>query len=207
MKLKASLVVLLMALSVAAGHAQKWKGVGLAVKAGLNVSDLTSTNGNPRAGLHAGISGDWFISRNFGLELGLYYSQGGSNKNRPSVFESVQTDYHIDYLSIPFTLNYRVFNMFRAFAGPYMGVVLDSKQIAHTASGKVKSNLDTQNIDFGILVGVGFTFPFGLDITGSYSFGISDVIDNKKMPSLTSGNSHTSLYRVSVGYRFLKSVK
>ena len=62
----------LMFMTIAPSYAQK--GFGLGARAGVNATNLTGVSGDYRIGFHAGLYGDWYFSKRFGLELGVYYS-------------------------------------------------------------------------------------------------------------------------------------
>lgn len=200
MRIKTILIALILAASVSAASAQQKPGLGLGVKAGLNFSDLTSTSGNVRTGLHAGLFTDYYFSKNFGLELGLYYSQQGNldNLDTRDRFNTGRTDYIMNYFSVPLTVNYRIFNSFRIFAGPQMGIVLESRLRPDLNN----FNFVTRNTEWSGIAGVGFTFGIGLDLSASYTFGFTDVFDTPDFRT-----SYTSMYRVSLGWRFLKFLK
>ena len=188
MKLKISLAGLLLALAVATCHAQEWKGLGFGVKAGLNIANLNSVESDSRYGVHAGIFADWYFTRNFGLELGVYYSQQG-NKARTQYGTITQK---LDYLSVPLTFNYRIYNKARVFVGPQFAGLLNGGS----------SLFPVRDMDITAIAGLGYTFGFGLDLSTSYTIGVRDLHRSGYTGSGQGG--YTSVWRVSVGYRFLR---
>jgi len=185
--------------AVSAGYAQEKAGFGVGVRAGMNFSDLTSITGNPRIGFNAGLFGDYYFSRNFGVELGVFYSQQGNLDNNIARYGTTDTDYKINYLSFPLVVNYRIFNRFRIFAGPQIVIMLDSK-IKPSVPGGIWR--EVKGHDLSGIAGVGYTFPFGLDISVSYTFGFTNIFHS--YTGSQGGNSHTSMFRMNFGWRFLK---
>ena len=93
---------------------------------------------------------------------------------------------------MPLVVNFKINDALRVFAGPQFGVLLNSKDYDRA-----------RDLDYNCIAGLGYTLPFGLDISASYSVGLNNVINHTAGSG--SGSSYTSMFRVSVGYKFLKS--
>lgn len=176
--------------------AQNGNGLGYGVKAGMNLSDMTSSTGAGRVGFVGGAFVDYNIER-FGLELGLYYSEQGSNG---VLVNYDHVDYHFDYINAQLLAKYQIFNGFRVFAGPQGGYIVKSTEqiVKSTLLQYDGTKRDYNNVakwDIGITAGIGYTFKMGLDLSASYTRGFTNIfIDDR--------TAYNTTFKVSVGWVF-----
>lgn len=116
------------------------------VVAGLNVSSLHAEKNyfadelEPKVGVHLGVFYGYSINTTWGLSTGLSYSQAGAK------LKDGDRSYRLDYLALPVTLDYKLVEWAKIYAGPQVGF-------------KVKGDGpgiygDFENVDFGALAGV-----------------------------------------------------
>lgn len=168
--------------------AQNGNGFGYGVKAGINLSDMTNSTGSGRVGFVGGAFVDYSIER-FGLELGFYYSEQGSN----GVLDAYEhVDYHFNYINAQLLAKYQIFNGFRVFAGPQGGYII--KSTVQYEEHKEEYN-NVAKWDIGITAGIGYTFKMGLDLSASYTRGLTNIfIDDR--------TAYNTTFKVSVGWVF-----
>lgn len=171
--------------------AQNGSGLGVGIRAGVNLSDFTSSTGRARAGFAGGLFLDYNISR-FGFELGVNYSEQGSLGVVQSGTLGNSTDFMLDYVNAQLLVKYQVFNGFRIFIGPQASYLVSSIQMKN---GRDEPINYINAWDYGVRGGVGFTFKFGLDISASYNHGFSDIF-------LDDRTSYTSMFTINLGWRF-----
>ncbi|MFI3298961.1 MAG: porin family protein [Rikenellaceae bacterium] len=169
------------------------KGFNYGVRAGVNVADFTSSNGSSRTGLKAGAFVDYNFKR-FGLELGAYYSQIGSDDIVTQGVVGNKLDNHLDYIDVAFLAKWRIFNRFRIFVGPQGGCLVNAN-IIYSDGTKQDVSDSTHPLILSAVGGVGYTFSFGLDLSASYSHGLTPIFD------ATTKNYNTT-FNVSAGWRF-----
>lgn len=190
--------VLLALVSFQDAVAQNGNGFGVGVRAGVNFSDFTSSTGRGRSGFVGGVFGDYTVKR-FGFELGVYYSEQGSNGVVEQSLPGNRADYHFDYVLLQVLVKYQVFNGFRVYLGPTNGYLINSQRFYVNEGVRVNEKLtNIRNYDIGITGGVGYTFKFGLDLSAAYNHGFGDLFlsDDRQ--------SYTSMFRVTVGWNFLR---
>jgi hypothetical protein len=143
-------------------------GVYFVLKGGLNHSNFTHVEGDWVSGMNVGIGMDWQMSKRFGIETGLYYSEYGEK----TVLEMVEIDYKrsyrmgITFLQIPLLAKYYVYKGLNVFAGPQAGYKLFISDSYH---------LGSPDFSFSGIAGVGYQFKFGLSLTANYVHGLTDL--------------------------------
>lgn len=189
-------------------HAQV-KGFGFGPRVGLNFADYTNSTGKSRTGLYAGMFIDYNVSRRWGFESGAYYSQQGNRNNAESGyvtggadFNTGRTDHMFDYISVPLLAKFNIIGGFRIYAGAQVAYLMSAKRRINSPTiSEIQKMSDINRIDISAVVGVGYHFKFGLDVSGSYSLGFYDVLPE------TPKNNNTNIFRVAVGWRFDASRK
>lgn len=182
--LRTLLVVFVLSLGFVSANAQ---GFNWGVKAGLNVSSLTSSDiYDYRAGFHGGLIGQYMFSgsEGFGIESGLQYSLLGAKAKILNISETLAAS----YLQLPIQAIYK-FNVGQDLylypaAGIYLGYGI----------GGTDDYFDVaENFDLGLKVGLNLQYDRFL-IGAGYEYGFTKVYKN-----LDPKNSNVS---VSVGYLF-----
>ncbi len=183
------IAIVMLIFSSSSLFAQNGDGFGFGAKAGLNLADFTGSTGAARVGFVGGAFIDYNIKR-FGFELGVYYSQQGSDGVLLDGFN--RYNYQLDYLNAQLLVKYQLFNGFRVFIGPQLGYLINSTR---KANGITEQYDNINKMDLGINAGVGYTFRFGLDLSASYTRGLTNLF-------ITDRTAYNSTFRVSVGWIF-----
>ncbi len=173
------------------------QGLGLGVRTGLNLSDLTGSSGSVKPGLKVGVFTDYYFNHKFGLELGLYYNQLGSiNIIEPGTTDG-KSDCLLHYANINLSAKYHVARGFRVFLGGQAGynIAADARRILNDGSKEYLKISSVNRYEGAAVLGVGYTFKFGLDVEASYTRGFTSVFNNNKQ--------FNSTYALSVGWRFI----
>ncbi|MGV6828147.1 MAG: porin family protein [Flavobacteriales bacterium] len=156
--------------------------VDFGVKAGVNFSTLTKTNGaSNRTGFVAGIFGAIKLSNKLGIQADLLYSQQGAKFD--------VGDFNLNYVNVPVVAKYYLIKGLNVQLGPQFGFKVDDN-ISKVFGNVVKA----ESFDLSGLAGVGFDLPMGIRLAGRYHFGLTDTfnIDNTK----------NAVFTLSVGYSF-----
>jgi hypothetical protein len=160
--------------SVAVVNARPWTW---GVKAGVNASNITNlpqmaaetpigmakTAGRNTPGFHVGVTAQYFFTRQFGLEGGLFYTRVGAKQEMKvstnDYFLSFRTSRTPAYLQLPITAFYRFDAGSGFFLYPQAGFYLGCG-----TGGKVRTTLKTNMTDLDRL-------PPGLSTTDAGYFG------------------------------------
>ena len=171
--------LLLVALFFAAGRTQA-QGFHIIPKVGLNLSSLSNVDGKSIAGLNAGVSFEILFSKRFGIEPGVLFSMQGTKIDAGKV--------HLDYINVPIYAKYYLIRGFNVFAGPQVGFNVRAKSDGESVRSVVRK------ADFGLGLGAGYQFGWGLMVSAGYNFGFVDV--------RKSATTKNGVFQLDVGWRF-----
>ena len=162
------------------------------VKAGLNVSKLTGSGYDWRAGLNAGLLAHIHVTPAFSLQPEVLYSSQGAKYNNGNQ----EVTRKLNYVNVPVLLQYNFDNGFRLQGGPQLGFLLAAKDKV----GDLNTNfVDTDNfnsIDFSVPVGVSYLSRTGFGIDARYNIGVTNVIEG------STANVRNSVFQFGVFYLF-----
>ncbi|MDL2223314.1 porin family protein [Bacteroidales bacterium OttesenSCG-928-M11] len=183
-KLKTLLVVCLLSLGFVAASAQN---LNWGVKAGLNVSSLTSLDDAKfKPGFNVGVLGQYMFagSEGFGVEAGLQYSMLGFKYEMFGESETLNAS----YLQLPIQALYKI------NAGPGLSLYPSAGIYLGYGLGGTHDYFDgAEEFDFGVKIG--FNVQFEKIIIGlAYEQGLTDVPEY--------GDGKNSNIALSVGYLF-----
>lgn len=176
--------------------------VGLNMTTMKNTNDITTTTSNSLIGLRAGVNVELPFNQLISLEPGLFYSmKGGEN-----TFMSATTTTTLNYLEVPVNLKVNlplgIAGKVFAYAGPHIAYAVSGQ----TKSGSLSSDIkfgdksgETNPIDFGGQVGVGYQLPFGLYARVQYGMGFNNLSNVTTLNNKTTNNSNLS---IGVGFQF-----
>jgi hypothetical protein len=177
--MKKLVLILLAGISFATARAQGQFQFG--VKGGLNVSNVTVSNGfngytysslaNFNAGVFLKIP---FLAPGLSLQPEIYYSGQGFRSNDGSTGEYSE---HVNYLNIPVLAKYTWPGGFFLETGPQLGLKLNAKDKENGVSTDISSAYN--GADFSWVVGIGFKIPqtpVGFDFR--YNTGIINVAND-----------------------------
>lgn len=171
--------LILVALFFAAGKAAA-QGFHVIPKMGLNLSSLSHVDGSSVAGLNVGVSFELLFTGRFGIEPGVLFSMQGTKIDSERV--------HLDYINIPVYAKYYIIKGFNVFAGPQVGFNVRAKSGGEDVKNLIKT------ADFGLGLGTGYQFKWGLMVSANYNFGFVDV---RKSTSVKNG-----VFQINAGWRF-----
>ncbi len=168
--------------------------VKFGIKAGLNLSNLTSdVDGNStKVGFQGGGLVDIKVSEKFSVQPEVLYSLQGTKYDDAGT----DIDFTLYYLNIPVMAKYYLADGFSLEAGPQIGFLLSAK--AKFYGQTVDLNDVFKPIDFGFNVGVGYDVIDSIVIGARYGFGLYNINDD---PEDYSGIRNSNI-AVSVGYKF-----
>ena len=162
---KLSLFVLAVSLSVLS-FAQR-SNVQFGIKGGVNLADYNYNTRGFRTGFHIGGLAHIHTSNpKLAIQPEIVFSAQGADFNNG-------TD-HVDYINIPFLIQYLGKGGLRLETGPQVGALVSAK-----FSGNNGVEYDIKNrfnkSDFGWAFGIGFLSTSGLGIDARYNLGLSDI--------------------------------
>ncbi|RZS98407.1 outer membrane protein with beta-barrel domain [Cecembia calidifontis] len=196
---KLSLIVLTMIISVSISHAQssqRDRG-GFGVRGGVNFStfgggDIAEDDYSQRTGFHAGLYNSFYFGSVIALEPGVYYSVKGTRNN-----DFVNSRAVLNYVDIPVLLRLHLTEGLNVFGGPQASFLTSSTFEGDLFGSTI--SFDTDNVrerDFGMVLGIGYNLPKGLNVQGTYNYGLSPVFKNSNVDVFNRG------FQISLGYTF-----
>ena len=151
-------------------------------KVGLNVSNVTKTNGDTRFGVAAGAEAEYQLGDIYSIAVGLLYSSQGNKQTVDlPVLGKASVTWAPSYLNIPVVANVYVVKNLAVKLGVQPGFCV--------AKDKLKAN----TFDLSIPVGLSYEYN-NFVVDGRYNFGVTNVakgVDTKN-----------SVFQFTLGYKF-----
>ena len=208
MKKSLSLLIALAVLLPAASRAQVALGFG--VKAGLNMSSLSSNVDDElksKMGFAAGAFVNFDLGKGLSIQPELLYSQKGAKYSETIDGESYTLSMNLDYVDIPVLVKY-AFQMPDSalapclYAGPYFGFKASAK-FKYDLAGETGSEPieDLKSTDFGMVFGGGLDFALG---TGKLTLDVRYALGMQNL-AVDTGDGETTkngVFQVLLGFRF-----
>ncbi len=209
-------LLLAFVLTAALANAQVRFDIGL--KGGLNFAKLdghstVTQDYGSRTGFHVGAYATLKITK-FAIQPEIIFSRQGQSfaYNAQQNFNS-----NFDYINIPIIIKFYLAGGLNLQAGPQFGFLASAKGdvIKGTQqSSTVSTGQDIKNFvkasDLSLGLGFGWDLPLGINITGRYNMGLSDINKNTGQPagttvtSLGTVQARNQVIQISVGYRLFK---
>jgi hypothetical protein len=155
-------------------------------------ADVNSNDYTNRAGFHAGIYGNMFVTDGFAIEPGAYYSVKGTQND-----DLINSRAILNYIDVPILLRFYATDGLNFFAGPQGSILLGST-FEMDAFGNTYG-WDTESIndlDAGLVFGLGYNLPVGLNLQASYDLGLTPVFKDSDADVFNRG------FKLSVGISF-----
>ena len=187
------------------------------LKAGLNISTLTVRDENisgeigSKFGFNAGGFLACPISEKVEIHPELLYSNQGYKFEGTSFNVRYKEKANIDYIALPLMLCYYPAKKFSVEFGPQISFLLSNKvkvdytitsiddgSVSH-GSTTIDNKEETQSVEVGFNVGMGYRITQNLIASGRYNFGLSTA--NKKA-SNSDEQDRNSVFQFSLGYLF-----
>lgn len=190
---KIFLILSLALLSGLSANAQS----GFGIRGGANFfnfggDDVSENDYTNRTGFHAGIYASILGGGPISIEPGIYYSIKGTQND-----DAANTRAVLDYVDVPLLLRLKFGDGFNVFGGPQVSFLVNSKFEGDFAGSTV--SLNTNNIketDAGLVFGLGYNLPKGMNIQGSYDYGFTPIFKNSDADVYNRG------FKLSLGYTF-----
>lgn len=145
-----------------------------------------------RAGFHAGIYGNMFVTDRFSIEPGAYYSVKGTQND-----DAFNSRAILNYIDVPILLRFYATDGLNIFAGPQGSILLGSRFEGDVLGNVVGWETNAVNdIDAGLVFGLGYNLPIGLNLQASYDLGLTPVFKD------SDANVYNRGFKVSLGYSF-----
>ena len=157
-------------------------GFGYGVKAGINIANLTNSDGNYKVGFTGGIFADYRFSTLFALSADVLYSRQGAKGDDAKI--------KTDNLNIPILANFYLVKGLAVKAGVQPGFLLG-------ANDGMKDAFKT--FDLAVPVGVSYDFNCGLILDARYNIGVTKVA---KAEYSDDSKIRNSVFAVTAGWRF-----
>lgn len=194
---KLTLILAVMTLFTWHANAQSEGRGGLGVRGGGNFytfggGDISDDNYTNRTGFHLGLYATIFVAESFAIEPGAYYSMKGTRND-----DFVNSRALLDYIDVPVLARLYLTEGLNLFAGPQLSFLASSSFEGDLFGSTV--SFDTNNVretDYGVVVGLGYNLPKGLNVQGSYSYGMAPVFKNSNSDVYNRG------FNLSVGLTF-----
>ncbi|MDQ0476377.1 MULTISPECIES: porin family protein [Chryseobacterium] len=179
------------------------------IKAGMNVSSLSTEEGlsdqGSKIGFNAGVFMNAPLAENFSIQPELLYSQMGEKYNQTISGTTYARSKHLDYVTLPVMFQYNATPSFYLEAGPEFGLLVSAKnkftnESANTTIGESANYKDDLNaFNFGVGLGAGYYFTPNVGLTARYVAGVTDIA--KERPSGSSA-VRNNVFQVGLAYKF-----
>lgn len=167
--------------------------VRFGLKAGLNISSLSNSDSNSKAGFYGGLFANVPVAQDFSFQPEVLYSGMGAKAKADS-----NAKVNLDYISVPLMIQYNALPNLYLEAGPQFSFLINSKLKYKSSSTDGKDIFRT--FDFGIGLGAGYYFTQNIGLTARYVAGLNDVIKNR--PDLSTDKSKNGVFQVGLAYKF-----
>jgi len=181
------------------------------IKAGMNVSSLSTEEGLSDQGSKIGFYGGLFmnapLSEQFSIQPELIYSQYGDKYDYVNPLNDQRYSYsrNLDYIALPVMFQYNATPSFYLEAGPEFGLLVSAKNKAKNesqndvidTSGNYKDNLNNFNVGVGL--GAGYYFTPNIGITARYTAGLTDI---NKSENNDGDAVRNNVFQVGLAYKF-----
>ncbi|GAA4810445.1 porin family protein [Litoribaculum gwangyangense] len=178
--------------------------INFGIKGGMNFSLIVgddTDNFDGKIGFHLGGVLEFPISEKFSLQPELLYSLQGDK----STFDGMEIKFKLDYLNLPMMAKYYVTEGFSLEAGPQVGFLMSAEAEGGGISLDIKDII--KDVDFGLNFGVGYELANGLNFSGRYYVGISNIVENSgsilgEPVDADQIKNQNNVFQLSIGYFF-----
>jgi len=164
--------------------------VRFGLKAGLNISTISNSDANSKAGFYGGVFANIPVAQDFSVQPEVLYSGMGAKAK-----ENSNVKLNTDYIAVPVMLQYNLISNLYVEAGPQFGFLISAKGKVNGNSVDVKDNFKT--FDFGLGLGAGYYFTQNIGVNVRYTAGLSDIPKNN-----TDDASRNGVFQIGLAYKF-----
>jgi hypothetical protein len=170
---------------------------GLGIRGGGNFytfggGDISEDNYTNVTGFHLGIYSTFYVGQSFAVEPGVYYSKKGARND--DIFNSRAL---LNYIDLPILARLYLTEGLNIFAGPQISFLTSSSFEGDLFGSTISIDTDSVNkTDYGIVLGLGYNLPKGLNLQGSYNYGLAPSFKNSET------NVYNRGFNISLGLTF-----
>lgn len=164
--------------------------VRFGLKAGLNISTISNSNANSKAGFYGGVFANIPVAQDFSVQPEVLYSgQGAKAKSNSDI------KLNTDYIAVPVMLQYNLIPNLYVEAGPQFAFLISAKGKGNGASVDVKDDFKT--FDFGLGLGAGYYFTQNIGVNVRYTAGLTKIAKEDDGDSSKNG-----VFQIGLAYKF-----
>jgi hypothetical protein len=186
------------------------------IHAGVNISEITKTdlNLNSKTDFYIGGFGAIKLSKIYTLQPELTYSRQGAKGSAEGFYfnrlpdgqsemitENRNLDISLRYLCFVTINKFNIIENIYLLAGPYVDFVIGEDVKYDKSDGFFTSVSKGEDIDFGIIGGVGFNLPKGIAFEARIKKGTRDAFDDANGAATINTNL---VYQIGAAYTFGK---
>lgn len=168
-------------------------------KVGFNLSEISAKDSKFKAGLVAGLEGQYQINNWFALSAGLLYTQEGTK------IKDSELKFNLEYLNIPVMAKFYVAKGLSLNAGLQLGFMTKGKVKGYGYNDDIKSICN--KADFSIPLSIAYEFTNGLSFEARYTGGLTNVIKEETIKAAGMSykwekDNKNEVFMLTVGYKF-----
>ena len=168
-------------------------------KVGFNLSEISAKDSKFKAGLVAGLEGQYQINNWFALSAGLLYTQEGTK------IKDSELKFNLEYLNIPVMAKFYVAKGLSLNAGLQLGFMTKGKLKGNGYNDDIKSICN--KADFSIPLSIAYEFTNGLSFEARYTGGLTNVIKEETIKAAGMSykwekDNKNEVFMLTVGYKF-----
>ncbi|MBV8327401.1 porin family protein [Chryseobacterium sp.] len=165
--------------------------VRFGLKAGLNISNISNSDTNSKAGFYGGVFANIPVAQDFSVQPEVLYSGMGA-KSKYNSSDKI----NLDYIAVPVMFQYNALPNLYVEAGPQFGFLVGAK--LKTNSGSLDLKDSTKTFDFGLGLGAGYYFTQNIGVNVRYVAGLTDIAKNR----VGGDSSKNGVFQVGLAYKF-----
>ena len=164
-------------------------------KFGFNVASISNGLDKSKFSFVAGGFAEFKFNPKTSFLVELLYSRQGDGDKEHGIKHRTR----VNYLNLPLMGKYYFYKNLSVHFGPQIGILLNGKYKWKDGGKEYKEDLEhTNTLDFGLNLGLGYDFDWGLTVTARYNLGLTNVQDKDWARD---GNKNR-VFQVAVGWRF-----
>ena len=171
--------------------------------AGLNMANVVGEDmedSGMKMGMHLGVAASFELSDAMTLRTGAIYSTKGTTDEE----DGIKLSYNLSYIEVPLNLSFSISDQMSLMVGPYIALLMGAEaEISGTGGlldGTIDMKDDTNAMDLGLNVGVGYAITDVMTIGAGYQMGLMPL-DEEGDGDARNSNIHIGLtYNFGGGY-------
>ncbi|KRB54756.1 outer membrane beta-barrel protein [Flavobacterium sp. Root186] len=186
------------------------------IQAGVNISKITGSDLdlNSKTDFYIGAFGALKLGKIYTLQPEITYSRQGAKGSVEGfypvyypdgqsglTYENRDLDISLQYLSFVTMNKFNITENIYFLAGPFADIIV-GKEIKYNKSNNFFANVsNAEDIDFGIIGGLGFSLPKGIAFEARIKKGVMDAFDDANGAATTNSNL---VFQFGAAYTFGK---